>query len=110
VKSYNSNGLWFATAGGRGREALELRDERRFRPDEAEAGASACRATWRRWMPSATAVGDDMDLMVDFQPGPHSCRGAAALHLIDDCGVAWIEEPRSSTTIFDGLCPNWPPS
>ena len=39
------------------------------------------------------AVGDDIDLMVDFNQGLNLGRGLQRCHMIDDLGLAWIEEP-----------------
>ena len=45
------------------------------------------------------AVGDDMHLMVDFNQGLTSPRRCSAATLIDDLGLAWIEEP----IVYDNL-------
>jgi mandelate racemase len=39
------------------------------------------------------AVGDDMQLMVDFNQGLHRGEALQRCHMIDDLGLAWIEEP-----------------
>jgi mandelate racemase len=39
------------------------------------------------------AVGDDMHLMVDFNQGLHLGEALQRCHMIDDLGLAWIEEP-----------------
>ena len=39
------------------------------------------------------AVGEDMALMVDFNQGLHLGEALQRCHIIDDLGLAWIEEP-----------------
>ena len=39
------------------------------------------------------AVGDDMELMADFNQGLHLGEALQRCHMIDDEGLAWIEEP-----------------
>ena len=46
-----------------------------------------------------TAVGDDIDLMVDFNRGLHLGEALERCHLLDDFGLAWIEEP----IVYDNL-------
>ena len=39
------------------------------------------------------AVGEDMDLMVDFNQGLNLGEALQRCHVIDELGLAWIEEP-----------------
>jgi L-alanine-DL-glutamate epimerase-like enolase superfamily enzyme len=45
------------------------------------------------------AVGDDVHLMVDFNQGPSLGEALHRSHMIDDLGLAWIEEP----IVYDNL-------
>jgi mandelate racemase len=93
VKAYNSNGLWLRQPEALASEALELRDEGGFtglklrlgrdRPADDLAAVHAVRR----------AVGEDMHLMVDFNQGLNLAEALHRCHMIDDLGLAWIEEP-----------------
>ena len=99
VKSYNSNGLWLKEPEAVAAEALELRDEGDFtglkvrlgreRPSDDLATVDAVRK----------AVGDEMHLMVDFNQGLNLAEALQRCHMIDDYGLAWIEEP----VVYDNL-------
>jgi mandelate racemase len=45
------------------------------------------------------AVGKDVSLMVDFNQGLHLGEALQRCHMIDDLGLAWIEEP----IVYDNL-------
>ena len=45
------------------------------------------------------AVGEDIQLMVDFNQGLHLGEALHRCHMIDDLGLAWIEEP----IVYDDL-------
>jgi mandelate racemase len=93
VKAYNSNGLWLQPPEVVAGEAIALRDEGGFtalklrlgrdRPSDDLAAIHAIRA----------AVGDDMELMADFNQGLHLGEALPRCHMIDGEGLAWIEEP-----------------
>jgi mandelate racemase len=93
VKSYNSNGLWLQQPEAVAAEALELRDEGGFAGLKLRLGRERVSADLATLDAVRTAVGDDMDLMVDFNQGLTLAEALRRCHLIDDCGVAWIEEP-----------------
>ena len=48
------------------------------------------------------AVGDDMHLMIDFNQGLNLGEALQRCHMIDDLGLAWIEEPIVYDN-FDGF-------
>ncbi len=99
VPAYNSNGLWLTPPESLGDEAVELRDEGGFtglklrlgreRPNEDIAAVEAVRKS----------VGEDMHLMVDFNQGLHRGEALQRCHMLDDLGLAWIEEPL----VYDDL-------
>lgn len=99
VKSYNSNGLWLEEPKAVAAEALELREEGGFtalklrlgreRPSDDFAAIDAVRK----------AVGDEMQLMIDFNQGLNLAEALERCHAIDGHGFAWIEEP----IVYDNL-------
>jgi len=99
VKAYNSNGLWLGEPAATAAEAVELRDEGGFTGLKLRLGRERVADDLATIAAVRHAVGDDMQLMVDFNQGLH--RGAALqrCHMIDDLGLAWIEEP----IVYDDL-------
>jgi len=93
VKSYNSNGLWLQQPEAVAAEALELRDEGGFAGLKLRLGRERVSADLATLDAVRTAVGDDMDLMIDFNQGLTLAEALQRCHLIDDRGLAWIEEP-----------------
>ncbi len=99
AKAYNSNGLWLQEPQKVAAEAVALRDEGGFtglklrlgrnRADDDLAAVHAVRA----------AVGDDMELMADFNQSLHLGEALQRCHMIDNEGLAWIEEP----IVYDNL-------
>ena len=99
VKAYNSNGLWLKEPGAVADEAVELLGEGGFealklrlgraRSDDDLAALEAVRA----------AVGDQIKLMIDYSQTLDMSEAIQRCHMIDDLGLAWIEEP----IIYDNL-------
>src|SRR5215216_230538 len=99
VKSYNSNGLWLKEPQAVAEEALELRDEGGFAGLKLRLGRDHVRDDLRTIDAVRKAVGDDMELMVDFNQGLDFAEALHRCHKIDDLGLAWIEEP----IVYDNL-------
>jgi mandelate racemase len=93
VKAYNSNGLWLKEPQAVATEALELRDEGGFNGLKLRLGREHIRDDVVTINAVRNAVGDDMHLMVDFNQGLHLGEALQRCHMIDDLGLAWIEEP-----------------
>jgi len=93
VKAYNSNGLWLKDPQHVAAEALELRDEGGFAGIKLRLGRERPRDDLAAIAAVRTAVGEDMALMVDFNQGLHLGEALERCHMIDDLGLAWIEEP-----------------
>ena len=93
VKSYNSNGLWLRKPEAVAAEAIELRDEGGFTGLKLRLGRELIRNDLATIMAVRDAVGEDMHLMVDFNQGLHLGEALQRCHMIDDLGLAWIEEP-----------------
>ncbi len=99
VKAYNSNGLWLKEPKAVAAEAIELRDEGGFTGLKLRLGRERVRDDMATLEAVRDAVGDDMELMVDFNQGLHLGEALQRCHAIDDFGLAWIEEP----IVYDNL-------
>jgi mandelate racemase len=93
VKAYNSNGLWLKEPKAVAAEAIELRDEGGFTGLKLRLGREKIRDDLATLEAVRNAVGEDMELMVDFNQGLHLGEALQRCHAIDDFGLAWIEEP-----------------
>jgi mandelate racemase len=102
VKSYNSNGLWLREPNAVAAEAMELRDEGGFAGLKLRLGRARMRDDLSTLEAVRKAVGDDIQLMVDFNQGLDLGEALQRCHAIDDLGLAWIEEPIVYDN-FDGF-------
>ncbi len=99
VKSYNSNGLWLKSPEAVATEAIELRDEGGFAGLKLRLGRERISDDLATLDAVRKAVGDDIHLMVDFNQGLTLAEALQRCHMIDDQGLAWIEEP----IVYDNL-------
>lgn len=99
VTSYNSNGLWLQKPDAVAAEALELRDEGAFTGLKLRLGRERLGDDLATVEAVRNAVGDDMQLMVDFNQGLSLGEALQRCHAIDDFGLAWIEEP----VVYDNM-------
>jgi mandelate racemase len=99
VKAYNSNGLWLQQPEAVAAEALELRDEGGFTGLKLRLGRESVAADLATLDAVRRAVGDDMNLMIDFNQGLTFAEALQRCHQIDRHGLAWIEEP----IVYDNL-------
>ena len=99
VKSYNSNGLWLKEPAELAAEALELRDEGGFTGLKLRLGRPRVSDDLLALETVRKALGDDVQLMVDFNQGLDLAEALQRCHAIDDYGLAWIEEP----IVYDNL-------
>ncbi len=99
VKAYNSNGMWLQQPEAVAAEALELRDEGGFSGLKLRLGRDRIADDLATLDAVRKAVGDEMQLMVDFNQGLNLSDALRRCHLIDDYGLAWIEEP----ILYDNL-------
>jgi len=93
VKSYNSNGLWLKEPEAVAEEALELRDEGGFSGLKLRLGRERVSDDLATLDAVRKVVGQEMHLMVDFNQGLDLAEALCRCHMIDDHGLAWIEEP-----------------
>src|ERR1700736_2509386 len=99
VKAYNSNGLWLQPPQVLAADALALRDEGGFTGLKLRLGRDFARDDLTAIEAVRAAVGDDMELMADFNQGLNFADALQRCHMIDDLGLAWIEEP----IVYDNL-------
>ena len=93
VQAYNSNGLWLQPPEALASEAIELRDEGGFRGLKIRLGRDRPRDDIAAIAAVRDAVGEDVELMADFNQGLTLAEALQRCHMIDDLGLAWIEEP-----------------
>jgi mandelate racemase len=99
VKAYNSNGLWLKPPDAVAAEAVVLRDQGGFAGLKLRLGRERIADDLATITAVRKAVGNDMALMVDFNQGLHFGEALERCHMIDDLGLAWIEEP----IVYDNL-------
>jgi mandelate racemase len=99
VKAYNSNGLWLKKPGAVAQEAVELRDEGGFTGLKLRLGRDRVSDDLATLGAVRKAVGDDTHLMIDFNQGLDLAEALHRCHMLDDTGLAWIEEP----IVYDNL-------
>ena len=80
-------------------DALALRDEGGFTALKLRLGRDRARDDLAAIEAVRTAVGGDMELMADFNQGLDFADAVRRCHMIDDLGLAWIEEP----IVYDNL-------
>jgi mandelate racemase len=99
VKAYNSNGLWLQPPEQLAADAIALRDEGGFKALKLRLGRERARDDIIAIETVRTAVGEDIELMADFNQGLNFAEALQRCHMIDDSGLAWIEEP----IVYDNL-------
>jgi mandelate racemase len=93
VPAYNSNGLWLRQPSEVAAEAMVLRDEGGFSGLKLRLGRERLSDDLATIDAVRRAVGDDINLMIDFNQGLHIGEALMRCHAIDGLGLAWIEEP-----------------
>ena len=99
VKAYNSNGLWLQASEVVAADAIALRDEGGFTGLKLRLGRERASDDLDAIRGIKAAVGDDIELRADFNQGLHFGEALQRCHMIDDAGLAWIEEP----IVYDNL-------
>ena len=93
VKSYNSNGLWLKEPEAVAAEAVQLRDEGGFSGFKLRLGRDRMEDDLAAIEAVRHTIGTNMQLMVDFNQGLTLADALQRCHMLDDLGLAWIEEP-----------------
>jgi mandelate racemase len=99
VPAYNSNGLWLKEPAAVAAEAVELQAEGGFKGLKLRLGRPRIADDLATVDAVQQAVGADTRLMVDFNQGLSFAEALERCPLIDDRGLAWIEEP----ILYDNL-------
>jgi mandelate racemase len=99
VKSYNSNGLWLQEPEAVAAEAVQLRDEGGFSGLKLRLGRDRMEDDLAAIEAVRHTIGSNIQLMVDFNQGLTLADALHRCHMIDDLGLAWIEEP----IVYDNL-------
>jgi mandelate racemase len=99
VPAYNSNGLWLKEPKAVAAEAVELRDEGGFKGLKLRLGRERLADDLATIAAVREAVGEEVELMVDFNQGLSFAEALERCHAIDELGLAWIEEP----IVYDNL-------
>jgi mandelate racemase len=93
VKAYNSNGLWLKRPDEVAAEAIVLRNQGGFAGLKLRLGRERFHDDLATIKAVRDAVGNEMELMVDFNHGLHLGEALQRCHMIDELGLTWIEEP-----------------
>jgi len=80
-------------------DAIALREEGGFTALKLRLGRDRASDDLAAIHAIRAAVGDDMELMADFNQGLHLGEALQRCHMIDEEGLAWIEEP----IVYDNL-------
>ncbi len=99
VKAYNSNGLWLKAPEAVAEEAIALRDEGGFSGLKLRLGRARMADDLATLDAVRRTIGEDMNLMIDFNQGLNLAEALERCHAIDNHGLAWIEEP----IVYDDL-------
>ena len=99
VKAYNSNGLWLKDPQQLGREAEELLKEGNFSALKLRLGRERSTEDLSAIKILKSSIGENIDLMVDFNQGLNMAEALDRCHKIDHLGLYWIEEP----IVYDNL-------
>jgi mandelate racemase len=92
VPAYNSNGLWLQEPESVAAEAEELL-EGGFKALKLRLGRANHKEDLATIEAVRTAIGDDVQLMVDYNQGLTLADALERCHSLDSLGLCWIEEP-----------------
>jgi mandelate racemase len=102
VRAYNTNGLWLIPLKRLKREAEELVAEGGFSGIKIRLGRETLREDLEAIKLVRQAVGDEINLMSDFNQGLKLDEALLRCHGLDDQGLYWFEEP----VVFDNFTQN----
>lgn len=99
VRAYNTNGLWLIPIDRLEREAAELVAQGGFKAIKIRLGRDKLRDDLAALAAVRRAVGEDVQIMCDFNQGLSFGEALLRLHALDDQGLSWFEEP----IVYDNL-------
>lgn len=99
VRAYNTNGLWLIPLDRVEKEAAELVAQGNFKAIKIRLGREKLKDDLAVIAAVRRAVGEDVQLMCDFNQGLAFGEALLRLHALDDQGLSWFEEP----IVYDDL-------
>jgi mandelate racemase len=99
VRAYNTNGLWLIPLNRIEKEAAELVAQGNFKAIKIRLGREKLKDDLAVIAAVRRAVGEDVQLMCDFNQGLAFGEALLRLHALDDQGLSWFEEP----IVYDNL-------
>ncbi|HZR03677.1 MAG TPA: enolase C-terminal domain-like protein [Burkholderiales bacterium] len=97
MRTYNTNGLWLLPLDKLANEARELVEEGNFSAIKIRLGRPKLADDLKALELVREAVGNDIQLMCDFNQGQTLQEAIWRCHALDDQGLYWFEEP----VVFD---------
>ncbi len=99
IKTYNTNGLWLIPTDKLADEAQALVAEGQFKAIKIRLGRPRLADDLKSIESVRAAVGDQIELMCDFNQGQTLQEAILRMHALDDQGLYWFEEP----VVFDNF-------
>lgn len=97
IRTYNTNGLWLLPLDKLAKEARELVDEGNYSAIKIRLGRPKIADDLKALELVRGAIGNDIQLMCDFNQGQTLQEAIWRCHALDDQGLYWFEEP----VVFD---------
>lgn len=97
IRTYNTNGLWLLPLDRLAKEAEELVAEGNFSAIKIRLGRQKLADDLKALELVRAAIGEDIQLMCDFNQGQTLQEAIWRCHALDDQGLYWFEEP----VVFD---------
>lgn len=97
IRTYNTNGLWLLPLDRLASEARELVAEGNFSAIKIRLGRAKLADDLQALQLVREAIGEDVQLMCDFNQGQTLQEAIWRMHALDDQGLVWFEEP----VVFD---------
>ena len=97
IRTYNTNGLWLLPLDRLANEAEELVAEGNFNAIKIRLGRQKLADDLKALELVRAAIGEDIQLMCDFNQGQTLQEAIWRCHALDDQGLYWFEEP----VVFD---------
>ncbi|MFN0164579.1 MAG: enolase C-terminal domain-like protein, partial [Burkholderiales bacterium] len=93
IRAYNTNGLWLSPLGTLAAEAKSLVEDGGFKAIKMRLGRPSVKDDLKAIRLVRDAVGDDIQIMTDFNQGMSFGEALQRMHALDDQGLYWFEEP-----------------